>query len=495
MNSHPEPRPTEGTISQYHHFIPRFILRNFAHPYRPPKVSKELKKRGKRKGKKGYYPGNPMLYTINLSGVRGELVEAPVSHAFGLTDMYRDLADATNQHRLEQQLSRLESRAAEIITKIRKVYEAGKSEVWLPRTERDTLRKFLFVMKYRSSGFHKRFYNHTSESYSEDDKVRLIEYMREKGYQKPVDIWFDNINTIIEMKMDLEGKWMGELLERMYPDDAQWAIAHMQMMYLALCTPSSQDDEFILTENAYSIHEGPVSCLISPDTGESTVRCYTEYHVFAAISPKLIMVLRNNSLPIPEEDSNDEIRRWRETMQELHAEQHNNPLEACSTLADLPITKARNSYTRIVDGRVTLAAGEDGSYRLYHKFCFRFFPISTEHVNKINFIMLEEAYKSSTIAFNSQLAARKTLEHYLSMPIDHKNPHAFKVVGERPDDQRLAYLKKLEHVLRELGSDTAAVYHVQKSMFGILGAMLQRSLPSEQSETMRLYTKLGQPTS
>ena len=76
----------------------------------------------------------------------------------GLTDMYRDFAHATNQHYLEQQLSKLESRAGQIISKIKKAFEANENEVWITRPERDDLRKFLFIMKYRGSMAHKRFY-------------------------------------------------------------------------------------------------------------------------------------------------------------------------------------------------------------------------------------------------------------------------------------------------------------------------------------------------
>jgi hypothetical protein len=439
-----------------------------------------------------------MLYTINLAGATAELSEAPVSHTFGLTDMYRDFADATNQHSLEQQLSRLESRAAEITTKIRKEYEAGKEEIWLPRPERDTLRKFLFIMKYRSSGFHKRFYHDTGEDYSEDDKEILVKYMREKGYQKPVDIWFDNIKAMLEMKIDPEGKWMDELRERIYPTDARWAIANMQSMYLAICTPSGQGDEFLLTENAYSIYEGATSLLTDLETGESVVRRYTEYHLFAPLSPKLIIVLRNFILPIPEEDSNDNVREWRETLHMLNVEQHNDPSKTDSILADLAITKARNSYTRLVNGRVTLIEGEDGTPRSYHKFCFRFFPISVNHVNKINCIMLEESHRTTTIAFKSQLATRKTLEYYLSTPFKRGNLYYFKIVGDRPDDPRLISLKKLEQAVKQLGSDTIAVYHVQKlkidddEMLGILGQKLKESLPVEPTDSMKVYMKLGQ---
>lgn len=430
-----------------------------------------------------------MLKTINLAGATAELVDAPVARTFGLTDMYRDVAEATNQHRLEEQLSILESKAGAIVAKIRKEHEAGNPEVSLDRVQRDTLRKFLFIMKYRSSGFHKRFYHSTAEGYSGVDRGRLVEYMREKGKQKPIDIWFDNITGMLELKMDPELKWMDELKKRIYPDDAMWAITHMQGMYLAFCTPSGQDDEFLLTENAYSIFEGPASFSINPDTGESTMQAYTEYHVFAAISPKLIIVLRSFLLPSPGEDSDDGIRKWRETMHGLVALQHNNPLEAGSTLADLPIAKARSSYTKIVSGSEAMADGKDWSPRESDKFFFKIFPISAEHVNKINCIMLEEAYKVSTMAFKSQSAARKTLEHYLSAPT---------VVRDEPDDQKLAYLKKLEHVLRLWGSDTTAMYQIRKSklggddIFDLLGRMLQKSSLNEITKNMSPYIKLGQ---
>lgn len=445
-----------------------------------------------------------MLYTINLAGP-AELIEAPVSDAFGRTDMYRDFADATNQHSLEQQLSGLESSAAKIIAKIRMEHEAGKGEVWLPRAEKDTLRKFLFIMKYRSSGFHRRFYHDTAAAYSEDDTEAVLEYMRKKGYKKPIDIWFHNIKTLLEMKMDLKGNWAAELRESMYPNDAEWAIVHIQMMYLALCKPSDQGDEFLITENTYSIHEGPVSSQVDPVTGESTDTCYTEYHVFGVISPTLVMVLRSSLLPIPEEDTNDKVRKSRESMYELSRKQHNDPSKATSVLEDLPISKAHPSYIRVVNGSRILAKGEDGSPRPYHKFCFRFFPISTEHVNKINCVMLEQSHSISTIAFKSRIAARKTLEYYLSRSCEPPNQHNFKflkTVGDQPDDKRLICLKKLEQAARQLGS--AGVYRFQglelqvqglelqeDEKFAMLGQMLQEHSPKEPTDFMKSYMNLG----
>jgi hypothetical protein len=266
------------------------------------------------------------------------------------------------------------------------------------------------------------------------------------------------------------------------------------MMYLAFCTTSIADDEFLLTENAYSIHEGPNSFLINPDTGKLTEAAYTEYHMFAAISPKLIMVLRSFLLPVPEEDNNEEIRNWREAMNQATASQHISPQLPESVLADLPISKPRNSYSKIVEGRVVLLEGEDGTHRADHKFCFRFFPLETDHVNKIHTIMLEESTSISTIVFKSYSGARKIFEHYLSMPADRN----FKLVQNAPDDPRKIFLEKLEEAAKQMGSDVTATYQTQRielsdeKKFEEWGEIFEKNLPKKPTESMQLYIKLGE---
>ena len=438
-----------------------------------------------------------MLHTINLAGETGEIDETPVSRTFGLRDMYRDFAEASNQHYLEEQLSRLESSAGRIISKILKAFEAGETEVWLARRERDTLRKFIFIMKYRGSGFHRRFYHQDTERYSANDRDKMLKYMQEKGFKKPIDVWFNNIKGMLELEMDLKDKWIRELRDRIYPDDAMWFIANTQMNYLAFCTASNKDDEFLLTENLYNIYEGPSSYATNPETGENTLKAYTEYHTFSIISPKLVMVLRNFILPVPEEDSDERMKEWRRAWYENSIRQHNDPLRAGSKLLDLPIAKARNSYTRFEEGKLVLKEGEDGSRRAYHKFCFCFFPISTDHVNKINSIMLEESHSISTITFKSKLGARKALEYYLGMPRNHPGLYSYRHFGDVPDNLGRLFIKKLEQALEKLGSVTVAADKLQKpksdpeDALDILSEMLEKALPKEPSETMKLYMKLG----
>jgi hypothetical protein len=86
--------------SQYHHFIPRFILRNYSHPGQPPSSLNNSKKRGKRKN--GPRLTEPVLYGINLAGEEVELTETTVAKTFGMMDMYRDLGKATKQHEGEE---------------------------------------------------------------------------------------------------------------------------------------------------------------------------------------------------------------------------------------------------------------------------------------------------------------------------------------------------------------------------------------------------------
>ena len=497
MASPPSPSAEKA---QYHHFIPRFILRNFAHPFQPPiESSKGSKKNrnGKRKKINGHYPGDLMLNVIDLAGATADVVETPVAKTLGMTDMYRDLRDDTNHNHLEEKFSKLESQAAAVVNKIRKAFGAGHRDVWLVRSERDTLRKFLFIMKYRGSGAYERYHHHDTGSYSLDDRERLLDYMRKKGYKKPLDVWYDNIDAMLALKMDPQMEWMKWLREHAYPDDAMWFIAYCQMMYLALCTPSGADEEFILTENAYSIHEGPVSFYVDPVTKETKQGSYNEFHTFGVISPKLMIVLRSFLLPVPEEDADEEMRIWRKNAFEQVAAQHNDPADVHSILEDLPISKARNTYTKIVDGKLMLLEGEDGSHRAVDKFCFRFFPISTEHMDRINFILLENADHVSTIVYQSQQSVSRTLKKYLTAPCELNTSACFKVITDSTDDQRLAFLKKLEKVVRHLGYDAVATYQIGRGKFNdplvMAGQMLRARLPLENEPTgfKQHYAKLG----
>jgi hypothetical protein len=161
-----------------------------------------------------------------------------------------------------------------------------------------------------------------------------------------------------------------ELLGNIYPDDALWFIMHVEWYFLAFCTPCDPVDEFILTENCYNVHEGPNSTVRNPETGEHEVISWTSYHEFSPITPKLMLILRSVLLPNADEDANENIKVWRRKMYEYSRSSHVNSSTARSKLEDLPLKKARNSYSEILPHGIQLLPGEDGSRRSYHQFTF-----------------------------------------------------------------------------------------------------------------------------
>lgn len=142
------------------------------------------------------------------------------------------------------------------------------------------------------------------------------------------------------------------------------------------------------------------------------------------------------------EDADEAVKRNRERMKRLCAIQHHDPESAAmSLLEDLPVAKA-------------VVKGEGQSLRASDKFYFRFFRISTKHVNRINSVFLQESYQLSTIIFKSHPAARKALEYYL------KKNFFWLMETSMPDDEpRFERLRKLEQAAQLLGSEVPAVYN------------------------------------
>lgn len=124
--------------------------------------------------------------------------------------------------------------------------------------------------------------------------------------------------------------------------------------------------------------------------------------------------------------------------------------EVKSLLSDLPITKAQNNYSEIVDGRVLLNPSEDGNSRKNHSFCFKYFPIHTKHVHTISAIFLQNAYRCSRVVFGTKESFSRTLEAHLTSP--------WNAITGDDADLRLAFLKRLGAVSKSLGSEKEPVW-------------------------------------
>ena len=495
----------QKTGSQYHHFIPRFLLRNFAVFKNPgkitPKTSTSKKKRA---------PVPTRLNLLNLE--KGALEQADVAHTFGFVDLYRDLdASEPEQHDLEKRLSRLEGDASEIFRKATRMQEGGKHEFQLTRGEKDLLRRFIFIMLYRNRTMVGR-YDKSAADYDSDDREEMIAYMKAKGFAQPRSVYFSNIRAFMDVDLSTEWQvWYEEISRRAYPSDARWFLKNMQMSYIAFCTPKIEIDEFLMTQNVYSIFEGP-----------NNGGVWTDYHIFAPVSPKLMIITRHFLLQSgvdEEEPSRQKLLEWNKTM-------HINPDSAGSCLEDLPIAKARNNYSKVVNGKTELLPTKLS--RDKHIFYFRFFPLETRHVQKINTILLEEAPGTIALVYKSPESLRRALEFYLAdeseglkqvyrlAPTDLQDPYkALNTLEMLPakwlEDKGLPYLQLLERTARTLGSEVIAKYKVHdfsqapvgpkmgpefKDFVGKFNGMMAnpeepQSGPDMKPHLLRIYKKLG----
>ena len=471
--------------SQYHHFVPRFLLSNFASFKNPDKVVPKTSKTSKTSKKAKNRAPKPQKLTV-LDLKAGDFKSGNVGDTFGIVDMYRDFDKADrDQHRLEKQLSALESAAGELFARVKRMYDAGKMEIQLSRKEKDLLRKFLFIMMYRNTSFARRFEN-SREDYDSDDRVDMLRYMDAKGFQNPRDVWFANIRAFLEVDLSKSKDVLyKDITQRAYPADADWFIMHMQAFFLAFCTPNDPGDEFLLTQNAYSVFEGP-----------HTPGNWTDWHRFAPVSPKVMIVLRSNLLPCAGIEEGGDMKR---ILEGVVRSMHLDPYTAGSWLEDLPISRARNNYSQVVDGRLQSVPTEMS--RDKDAFYFPFFPLSHEHVQRINMLCLEEAADTIAIVYKSPETLRTALEFYLT----DKTPGFKQICRERPNDPKyvriqlhqdgrrshsrtedtyLHYLKLLHKFARDLGSTVELAYNTVDPVEIVL-------IPPMSNEQQARYRKLG----
>lgn len=439
---------------EYQHFIPQFLLKNYSHPFVCPQAKGPSKKCKKHKHEKGKYPGDPVVNNLCLTSEPYTLEETPVARMFGQVNMYEYMTTSSDKEhrRIEEMFGGIERETSRIFHRIKTAFEKGQPDICLSRTDRNLMRKFFFLLKYRGSSFYQRFHHSDLESYNSIDKKLLQGYMEMRGFKTPLDVWFHNLETIMKLDLGTDSTWEGTIWDRMFHADADWLISHIDSFYLTICTPANPDEEFILSDNSYNIFEGPNMFMEDVDTGEQACSGHASFHEFAPLSPRLIFVLRSIYLPVPEEDKIQSLREWRELMRKEVYDCLSGPGTE-SMLQDLPVTKARNSYSDIVNGVVVPKPSWSGQHCKDDKFFFKFFPLETRHVRMINGVLLDRCSSCSRIAFGSQEAFLNTLDWWLA---DHCT--AGKIFQGAIDQDRLKYLINLRDFMETMGWDKTLVY-------------------------------------
>ena len=440
--------------SKNHHFVPQFILRKISDYVKPRPEDYPGGKEWERAVKKAKNRARFNALDFN-NGFENSCLEHPkCNSSFAVQNMYNTS--------VEEQLSLLEQKASKIIERIEEDFIQGMRTTTIARPDKNVLRRFLFIMLYRNYNFYERFRG-GEEDYKANDRAELLKYMHSRGLATPKDVWLSNIRAFLEVNLALDDKmWSAWLMSHAYPGDARWFIKNLTTSYLCFCTASEADDEFILTQNAYGVFEGPSSHI-----------GWTDWHTFVPINEKLIIVMRSGLLGCPPglpPDLAGAISTAQRKLVDVQTLIYEDPASAHSCLEDLPVTRPIPSYP-------TLRNASDGvkpQWTQENTFAFEFFPLPHIHVQLINSVFLEEAIKTTVIAYKSPRGLRQALESYLELELPkfkqtvaepednngetimYADHDGIREEGNPPENRRHSYLKMIERVARELGSTSTA---------------------------------------
>ncbi|KAL5092474.1 hypothetical protein Trisim1_001727 [Trichoderma cf. simile WF8] len=428
-------------LHQYQHFIPQFLLKNFAHKYVAPD-SHDTAKGQKRNAKAGMYSGEPAVNTLHLSG-DFYLEECAVRRTCGMEDMYEDTENLLKDHgHLEKKFAAMESKASLIYRKIVKTYKNGRDNICLTRKDNDFLRKFMFLLTLRSVQYHRKYNLDNVRDYDGDDKVWLQEFMETYGLKKPLDVWLQSMEMIIDVEIDPEGIWIELIKHGIYFPIADTFIDHMNKMYMTICTPEDCVDEFILTDNCCNVTEGKIAAyhIEAMMNHVDLVPCF---HRFAPISPKLMIVLRYNLLPESIDSENPVATVRQQTKNEAGFGNGNE-----SILENLPFRKAMITPMEEVNGHLVPRTGKEQKLCECDNFYFTIFKISAEHVRTINSLLIDLAFHGSRIIFFRKKAFLNLIAWYLAEPC---------IIGEKLTEkhgaQQLSYIRGLFQFMRREGRE------------------------------------------
>lgn len=305
---------------QYQHYIPRFIIRNFA-------LDDHLKHSKERHH----------IYYYSLDDQRFRI--ADVDTSFGVYDMYADIQNAENLNWVELELSILEQKASGIINRIL----AERHEITLTYSELVNLRKFLWIMSFR---FPSRRRQYTENRFCDHGKRVEMEFMNAKGRSSLDDVWLENIRGFLLETVD-------DALDITYDDIAKKRvrgdIGHMEhidykfhVKHTFLCIWDAPESyEFILTDNGFAVYETCAGRALPSQA----------HHYFYPISPRRIIVCSNIWFK-PDSDLFADIAI--KTAKELLGI---DPQK--SWLAQVPHLPPKNRYYQMPEGPFQIIDGND----------------------------------------------------------------------------------------------------------------------------------------
>lgn len=363
---------------QYHHYIPRFILRNYSVDECAKPTTNNFLCDGlggsvtlsSMPSKKAPKNNNP---NINIMRSDGILEKEKISCSYGLSNLYKDCL-AEDVMEVEKLLAKLESNVSLIIKRII-INEATQRDTTLLRQELALIKTFLFVMSYRSE---RRRNQYMHGRFDFITGMMMQRFMEIHKVDSPQTVWLNNIRIILEAS-DLVQVLKSDP-KTLYPAIRNDIEATLSLYFLCLwkAPPAT---EFLISNTAFGLWEGNGPALI--------------YHQFYPVSPSIMLVQSS-------------VRFKTDSQGRIMSSLVNNLSGRQSWFETLPHPTPKRVYKKSPLKNSLLMDGVDRTDPL-DEFTYSFVEIPKDAINRINAIIIDESVQ---ISFTSELYIYRALKYY-----------------------------------------------------------------------------------
>ena len=341
-------------------------------------------------------PDPECIFVFDLE--TGVLESRPIGRVYGQVNFYQDKGNDENRNHLEEKLAFLENNSARIITDIHTSLPSG--EVVLARKDSEVLRKFLFLMHYRSDTISRTYFqeDHPGNAHA---KGWIRNFKKKRNFTSDAEVWLDGINYYLEtphhtiLAHSKENKKAGgteSMITMMIGGEIDIDMPHYHAEaytnfvnnYFLAVWEAADDSEFILGHNAFGLWEG---------TFLGVKKLFKIY----VVSPRVVLVFKTN------------ISR------------HMFPsVEGDSTLTDIPIAKPIPRYIRSFPPPGQLSPEDVKEFQAYvssaeaqqDTFMFKITKLSQSQTYLINQIVLQNVQQNGSITFASHTFMSRTIRRY-----------------------------------------------------------------------------------
>ena len=337
----------------------------------------------------------------------GVLAKRPLDRVYGNVNLYRDLMEANNVDHLEIKFSLLENKASSAIRLIHDGLQAHSFT--LSRTELATVRKFIFLMHYRTEAVSSKYFQET-----DPQNAPIAEWIRTykatRRLKTGIDVWRDGLKYYLNIphsQIMATGERLRErygdirlhemLRERLDPGLEEewfaldyWSLANY--FFLGVWE-AAEGSEFVLGGTAFGLWEG----LIHGTPGA---------HRLYIVSPRVAIILRRTF---------------------LRQHQSNDSSVVYSCLAGIPIGSPKIKYA---DECMILKTSGDGDPWIYKsifdaylsskkaeddEFTFPITKLSISQTYSVNEVIMMNAnlHSEGSLTFSSPKIMLDTLKMYM----------------------------------------------------------------------------------